>query len=161
MDTFFGHLYHEREEEAIQMIKEHGIRPVYYGYDAHQPIFEAVLHNCLKVVRVFLDMDPKCVGKRNGHWRSILFAVKTVEMVKLLGPHREFIDCKKTNMFGRTAAEEAKNYRRTKRVALQLMATFPAMPLMEEPSFAVELWYLHLRMAMLERVSTDVVRHFF
>jgi hypothetical protein len=161
-NAFYGHLIHMREEEALEMIKEYGIRPVDYGYDARQPIFEAVAYNCLRVVRAFLDMDPKCVGKRNEHWRSILFAVNTVEMVKLLGPYREYIDCKRTNHRGHTAAQYQYISCWRWEVARQLMASFPAMPLMQDNrAFYRNMWYLYVRMAMIERVSTDVVRHFF
>jgi hypothetical protein len=152
--AFYDHLLYRREDEALEMIKEHGIRPV---SSTHQPIYSAVAYNCPKVVRVFLDTDPSCVSVCCSEWASILFAVRTVEMAKLLAPHREFIDCKKTNYFGRTAAEEVYWPRD---VRLQLMASFPDMPLVRDDKGG-DMWHVHLRMAMIERVSTDMVRHFF
>jgi hypothetical protein len=153
-NAFYDHLRQRREDDALQMIKEYGIRPV---YSTHKPIYEAVFHDCLRVVRVFLEIDPSCVGAQSQLWASILFAVRTVEMAKLLAPYREFIDCKKTNGYDRTAAEDVYWYND---VCLQLMASFPALPLARVYQID-KIWHMYLRMAMVQCISTDMVRHFF
>jgi hypothetical protein len=152
--------------QAVEMIRSKQVQWFHRPYAGSEALLitTAVQTDCVEAVQAFIDQDVNCLSWIDNS-TCLLHHCKSRKMVDCLAPHQLYIPMNRRSFITSVMNHQV----RDGRLGYYMLKRFPALMIPRpQTGLAVfstvqhesNLWMIHFRMAMVNMVSEDMVRHF-